>query len=337
MRRALAAGLLCVCASAPGVAQDYKAYQNYDFIPGDKILFDDDFRGDTDGEFPAHWKLTGGQAVVNKLNGEPVFALTDGNYAEVAPRVKPDKYLPDVFTVEFDFFPKAGSFEKVVLYLKAEEFEHSVTFGADVSTTGFEHNLSATIPGGSEGFDDKWHHAALAYKNKQVKCYIDEHRVLVVPDAGDWKPEAVSFAGIGDATNPVIFKNVRIAAGGGMMLIDQLTKEGKIVTHGINFDVDKATVKPQSMGTVAAVVKLLKDNPTLKLEIGGHTDADGDAAKNLALSQERADAVRKLLVEQGVDAARLAAKGYGATKPIDSNQTPEGKANNRRVEFSKLS
>jgi OmpA-OmpF porin, OOP family len=74
----------------------------------------------------------------------------------------------------------------------------------------------------------------------------------------------------------------------------------------------------------------------VRLEIGGHTDADGDPAKNLTLSTARAEAVKKLLVDQGIDAARLTTKGYGATKPIDSNTTPEDKANNRRVEFVKL-
>jgi outer membrane protein OmpA-like peptidoglycan-associated protein len=73
----------------------------------------------------------------------------------------------------------------------------------------------------------------------------------------------------------------------------------------------------------------------VKLEIGGHTDSDGDAAKNVALSQSRADAVKKILVDQGIDAARLTTKGYGSTKPVDVNTTPEGKANNRRVEFTK--
>jgi outer membrane protein OmpA-like peptidoglycan-associated protein len=91
------------------------------------------------------------------------------------------------------------------------------------------------------------------------------------------------------------------------------------------------------MGTIAQIVKLLKGDPSLKFEIGGHTDADGDAAKNMTLSQGRADAVKKLLVEQGIEAGRLTAKGYGATKPIDKNDSPEGKANNRRVEFTKVS
>jgi OmpA-OmpF porin, OOP family len=317
-----------------GGSQDYKAYQNYDFIPGEKIVFEDDFRADTDGEFPAHWKLLKGQGVVNTLQGERVLALTEGNYATVAPRVRSEAYLADPFTVEFDFYPKAGGYEKVIAFLKSGDDTADITFGQSVSAEVLDVNLEGQYPGSD--FLDHWHHAALVFKSGQLKCYLDQYRVLVVPDMGTFKPRSVSFGGIADNENPLLLRNVRIANGGDMNLVEKLTKEGRLVTHGILFDVGKSTVKAESMGTIRQIVLALKAAPSLRVEIDGHTDSDGDAGSNVTLSTARAEAVRKLLVDQGIDASRLTVKGYGAAKPIDSNATPEGKANNRRVELVRL-
>lgn len=315
-----------------------KLYSNYDFVPGDKILFADDFAEDQDGEFPAHWELSGGQGILNKINGVETFCLTEGNYVRVVPRLKTKTYLTDPFTVECDYMVKDGGGYGINVFLECkDEQEKIITFNGngEVSTGYFDNNLSASFPDQNTEFAGKWHHLALIYKNQQIKCYIDQYRVLVVPNS-NIIPVSLQFGGIGSQDNPIMFKNIRVAAGGAMNMIGKKFTEAKIVTHGINFDIDKATIKPESLGTLNMIVQVMKDNPEVKFEIDGHTDNTGTADHNLTLSQQRADAVKTQLVSMGIDASRLSSKGFGDTKPISDNITLEGKANNRRVEFVKM-
>jgi OOP family OmpA-OmpF porin len=318
-----------------------KVYQNYDFIPGDKVLFEDDFSGDQAGEFPAQWKLKSGQAVINQVGTGNAFLLTDGNYAEVSPRIKTSNYLSGNFTVEFDFIFARGSdggygYQPIVrlYYVGAEGFETSFEVGFGMNEVVVD-QLNKSYPQElKEGFGDKWHHAALVLKNGQMKTYVDQYRICVNPNA-DLQFNHLAFVGIGSEITPVIFKNVRIAEGGGMNLIGKKFTDAKIVTRGITFDVNKASIKPESMGTLNMIAKVMTENPELKFEVGGHTDADGDEAANIKLSQQRAEAVKMQLIGMGINAARLTAKGFGESKPVSDNTSSEGKANNRRVEFVK--
>jgi outer membrane protein OmpA-like peptidoglycan-associated protein len=111
---------------------------------------------------------------------------------------------------------------------------------------------------------------------------------------------------------------------------------GRYVTYGIQFDTDSDHVKPESAGVIKSIATGLQSNPDLKLRIEGHTDASGNDAHNLDLSKRRAEAVRTILVSQfQVDAGRLSAAGMGSSKPVAANDTPQGRAQNRRVEFVK--
>jgi len=117
-------------------------------------------------------------------------------------------------------------------------------------------------------------------------------------------------------------------------MYEALNRDGFMALY-INFDTGKALIKPQSLPIIAQVVALLKENPSLKLGIEGHTDNVGEAVFNKALSQERAEAVMAALVERGIASGRLSATGRGQEVPLADNRSEEGRAKNRRVEIVK--
>ncbi len=338
--------------TAASQSPSLQAYDNYDFIPGEKIFFADDFADDQKGEFPAHWHLCYGQGVVTDFDGHKVFALTEAEHGDNAvvmePRMKKKSgYMPANFTVEFDMYvPRtAGADDDIRGHWAGLNFygtDELIDSYNDLSIspellefyTALISDGSKQIPDGlnNENFCNKWHHVAIAYKNKQMKIYLDQNRLYVVPEV---KTEGINKFGI-RVSGKCVVTNIRLAEGGGMIMLGQKFTDAKIVTHGINFDVDKATIKPESMGTLNMIVQIMKDNPDIKFDVEGFTDNSGNPANNLTLSQNRADAVKAQLVSMGVGASRLTTKGYGETKPIADNSTPEGKANNRRVEFVKL-
>ena len=115
-----------------------------------------------------------------------------------------------------------------------------------------------------------------------------------------------------------------------------LDEEGHVAIYGIHFDVDRAVLKLGAEKVLIEMVKLMKNNPDLKIEIQGHTDNTGSADHNLDLSRRRAETVKKFMLIYGVDGPRMASKGYGEEKPVATNDTEEGRAMNRRVELVSL-
>lgn len=321
-------------------------YKNYDFEPGDKIIFEPDLSGEADNELPARFTVQNGNAEIQSEQNGKVVHLDRGSHVLVTPLLDNDSYLPEQFTIELDmkYDDPNGKFS----------FN---TFGIQLRRPG-EKNFSATPPhnlllvsntqyewgdvnSSRNSLPDKlqtsmltpgiWHHLALYVRKNMGKGYVDQYRVASSNNL------ATGFGFIAIATDGgsgVSIKNVRIAAGGSDKYNKVMT-DGKFVTNGILFEPNKATIQPTSMGTLNEICQLMKAHQDLKFEIDGHTDSDGDDQANMLLSGARANAVKDKLTQLGVGASRLTTKGFGETRPIDSNTTGEGKANNRRVEFIK--
>ena len=316
-----------------------QSYKNYDFVPGDDIIFESDLADEQTGEIPSQFTLSDGQVDVQQEDGENVIHVPTGPGATFTPRMTKETYMPDQFTVEFDFKnEKFGlnhfsvDFGNRVYYAQDPAIMPGVSFtNSDVTWTLGDVEFPKDLHADGD-YPMVWHHIAIAINKNVGKVYVDQYRVANVNNLTG-KPNNVTIHVSGYENSFV--KNIRIAKGG-INIYKETTTPSKIIMHGILFDVDKATLKPESMGSINEIYNLMKKNASLKFEIDGHTDNTGDASHNMTLSQQRADAVKTQLVSMGIDASRLTAKGFGDTKPIAGNDTPEGKANNRRVEFIKM-
>ena len=316
-----------------------QTYKNYDFVPGDQIIFESDLANEQTGEIPSQFTLSEGQMDVQQEDGQNVIHVAKGSGATFTPRMTGETYMPDQFTVEFDFKNEAFGvnhfsvdFGSRVYYAQDPAIMPGIEFD-DASLTwtlgGVDFPADLHV---NYDYPMIWHHIAIAINKNAGKVYVDQFRVANVNNLTG-KPNNVTFHV--DGYENSFLKNFRIAKGG-IDIYKETTTPAKIVMHGILFDVDKATLIPESMGSINEIFNLMKKNPSLKFEIDGHTDNTGDAAHNLTLSQQRADAVKDELVKMGIDSGRLTTKGFGDTKLQDSNDTPEGRANNRRVEFLKM-
>ena len=328
-------------------------WSKYDFVPGTEIIFEDNQEGEQNGEFPSKWDLAGGVVENAGFGGENVimFRKCNNNGIDgIVPLLKNRKedYLPEEFTIEFDaYYEKPAQTYRIYLldtknqktldpgnnvskrfYLR---FDQNSADGKDISTGYYPGFSSANVNSSKPG----WRHISISFNKRALKAYIDDARVLNIPNL-EINPVGftLGFHNPSGTLNGFV-KNIRIAKGA-VPLYDKVLTDGKFVTTGIKFDVNKATIKAESMGTINYVVKMMQDNPTLKFSVEGHTDSDGDEASNLKLSEARAKAVMDRLTELGIAKDRLTSKGHGESKPMATNDTPEGKAQNRRVEFVKF-
>lgn len=182
-------------------------------------------------------------------------------------------------------------------------------------------------------------HISIWRQKERVRVYINQEKIWDLPKAiaREAKLNAIVFyVTYAEATVQHYLGNLRLAIGAPDTRNKFLT-ENKWVTHGILFDVNSANIKPESYGSLKEMANVLKENPDVKVKIIGHTDSDGNDAANLDLSKRRAAAVKASMAKEfGIDESRMETEGKGESEPMDKNNTPAAKANNRRVEFIKL-
>jgi OmpA-OmpF porin, OOP family len=326
-------------------------WNKYDFVPGDIVIFEDDLSGEQNGEFPSKWDLTKGTIENAVLDGENVIYFIQCNTnggGGIVPLIKNsnEDYLPEEFTVEFDaFFEKPRN--SYSLYLFDSKNQRKLDKGVNASDKWIRfsqnsidgHNISSCwYPGTSERntkSNPGWRHVAVSFNKRALKAYLDDSRVINIPNL-NYNPTGITLGFHNPSGNSKGYiKNIRIAKGA-VPLYDKMMTDGKIVTTGIKFDINKSIIKPESMGVINEIVSLMKNKPELKFSVEGHTDSDGETSANQKLSEARAKSVMNKMIELGIVQSRLKAKGLGESKPAVDNNTPEGKANNRRVEFVKF-
>lgn len=319
-------------------------WNKYDFVPGTEIIFEDNQEGEQNGEFPGKWDLAGG-VVENAFfdASNVIFFREIGNTGGITPLLKDSKsdYLPDEFTIEFDcYFEKEVYSQRYSVNFYASKKQKTVLNRLVLYTNQAQYgntDIQGIYPGASRSNIDKnarWRHIAISFNKRALKVYMDDARLLNIPKI-EVSPTGFTIGTTSQKSGYYFIKNVRIAKGA-VPLYDKFLTDGKFVTTGIKFDVAKASIKPESMGTINYVVKMMTDHPELNFSVEGHTDSDGESASNQKLSEARAKAVTETMINAGISADRLSSKGYGETKPMTSNDTPEGKAQNRRVEFVKF-
>jgi outer membrane protein OmpA-like peptidoglycan-associated protein len=331
-----------------------QSFSKYDFVPGDKVILFEDFSQDAVGDFPALW-TTDVPGEINTLN------IASGNWfnlnsGEGSYWFMKDIDFPQNFILEMDIVPKEDPRRIAADLLIFGEEKHSEmdknfdagTCGLHIKmqkdgwyTTGYKKGTNEKLEGSSRVNPveaGKVNHVIIWVQNRRVRIYLKGAKVLDMPTniyEGS-KFKRLCFKLYRGASCAAYLSNIRITTAAPDMR-NKLLTEGKLISYGIYFDVNKDVVKPESFGTLKEISTILNEVPDVKVKIVGYTDSDGADAANLDLSKRRAASVKNELVKSfGVNGDRLVTDGLGEGQPVAPNDTPANKALNRRVEFIKL-
>lgn len=346
------------------------SYSKFDFVPGEKVIYAEDFSQDPVGEFPLTWK-TKAKGEIVKVSGQPGNWLR--GYKEGTITSVNNRELGENYTVEFDLIYYFGAEapiyvmpDIIVRFLNNYAVDYKNTSGniseregeksfqftvhpkedaslAWVETYGQKPEFTSekTQVSSFSGSYNQVIHYAIQVQKSRVRIWMNEKKIFDLPQVleNPTKVARIAFK-MGSSSfdeNQVGYyvSNIRMATGSADTR-HKLLDSGKFTTSGILFDVNSDQILPESSGLLNELAGIMKESPDLKFRICGHTSSDGQASANLELSKRRSQSVKDFLVKSGVAEARLVTDGLGDTDPVASNSTKEGRLQNRRVEFTRL-
>ncbi|WKZ70989.1 MAG: OmpA family protein [Melioribacteraceae bacterium] len=328
--------------------QDFQTYSKFDFIPGEEVIFFDDFSDVPVGDFPLKWNTTasGEIVTVNNVPGKWLTLVED--YSYYSPEI--GITYPENFTIEFDMIYPGNIEWLMELYVNNTDYISDAYYpgeggisinalGEDIIIGNYSNRGEGELREVGKGVGPEINPGKIVrysiwVQGQRLRIYVNENKVIDIPRA---LPKQFDENYLRICTlEKVLISNFRLAVGAPDTRSRLLT-EGKLVTRGITFDSGSDVIKAESYGVIKEIADVLKENGSIRIKIVGHTDSDGADDMNLTLSKKRSTAVKNALANQfGIDASRIETDGKGESEPVSPNNTSEGKANNRRVEFIKL-
>ena len=333
----------------------YEINRASDFVPGNIVIFEDNFSKDQQGDFPVAWD-TNGSGEITLINNEKWMRL--GGRSTYIPVTK--ETLPENYTIEFDLLTdgldnktSSQAFLSLLIedntgFTKAKDW-----CMVELSPCQFIGNLGVVEkvengkrqlrnPVGKDYRDviNGKTHIAIAVNKTRMRVWLNENKLVDIPRLVLAKANVFKLAvrGLRDEAgkDDLFITNFKLAKTGEDNR-SKLITEGKLTTNAILFESGSTTLKSESYEIIKEIAKVLESNPSVNIKIIGHTDSDGSEDSNDTLSRKRAEAVKQAMYKMyGITNTRMQTDGMGERHPIVLNDTPQGKAQNRRVDFIKM-
>ncbi|WP_130735104.1 OmpA family protein [Flavobacterium sp. J27] len=335
-----------------------------DFVAGTKIIATENFNQDAIGDFPVNWYTnSSGEIVTFSDSNEKWLKLNDkGNYTPIHFSKLPENctFEVDIYTTENFSFYSSGLNIAFVASQKKTDYTQWGDFksGKEGVIVSLHPQGAGSRKMGVSGFKVITNHALLMENNVDLKSfnhnlntakvqfwrqknrlrvYVNGEKIWDLPNAFQettYNNIVFYMHTYGNPEDKYYISNLKLAEAGADTR-HKLIETGTFSTNEILFDSNKATIKNTSKTVLSDLGNALKENPSVKIKIIGHTDSDGKEIDNQRLSSQRAESVKIYLnTNFGIEKSRMLTEGKGESNPIASNNTEEGKKQNRRVEFT---